>query len=475
MNLGTKDVDRYRRLKRLQPLLPLVATIGVAIAISSIPDLAIKGRLSLIVFCTTVIIWTSTKLNVSYVAILAALALVFTGTVPQTRMFAALGDQIVWLMIGAFILGAAIKQTGLSTRLTQLIVGQVKTVSGLFWMMTILIIPLSFLIPSTSGRAAVTLPIFRSVTGELRDAKITRALGILMPTIILVSTIVSLVGAGSHLIANELLLQMTQQHLSFGQWALYGLPFGVVASLLSCWVIMALFLDRDRRKQPIRLPASFSANTPLARSEWVTIGIALVMLGLWLTESLHGFKVATVAILGGVLLAMPQFGVMSWKDALKAVSWHLIMFVAAALVIGRSLVDSGAAQWAIDHTLGMSGINDSQSPISILMILTTIALTSHLYMTSHAARAVALVPALLSLAATLHLNPIAVTFIGTLGMDYCLTMPVSSKALLVYQDGDNQVFSARDLLGLSLVLLPLHLALAIGFYFTYWHWVGLRF
>jgi anion transporter len=475
MNLRTRDADRFRRLKKLQPLLPIIGTIGMAIAISAIPDLAIAGRLSLIVFCTTAIVWTSTKLNVSYVALCAALVLVFTGTVPQSKMFAALGDEIVWLMIGAFILGAAIKQTGLATRLTQFIVGRAKTVSGLLWMMTILIIPLSFLIPSTSGRAAVTLPIFRSVTGELRDPKITRALGILIPTIILVSTIVSLVGAGSHLIANELLLQMTQQHLSFGQWALYGLPFGVVASLLSCGVILTLFLDRDRRKQPIHLPASLSANTPLNRSEWVTIVIVLVMLILWLTESLHGFKVATVAILGGVMLSMPQFGVMSWKNALKSVTWHLIMFVTAALVIGRSLVDSGAAQWAIDHTVNISGIGSSQSPMNILIILTTIALTSHLYMTSHSARAVALVPALLSLATTLHLNPIAVTFIGTVGMDYCLTMPVSSKALLVYQDGDNQVFSARDLLGLSLVLLPLHLALAIGFYFTYWHWVGLRF
>jgi di/tricarboxylate transporter len=44
---------------------------------------------------------------------------------------------------------------------------------------------------------------------------------------------------------------------------------------------------------------------------------------------------------------------MSWKEALNSVSWNLIMFVSAALVLGRSLVQSGAAKWVIHHTFGM--------------------------------------------------------------------------------------------------------------------------
>lgn len=74
----------------------------------------------------------------------ATLALVLTRTIPQGRVFEALGNEIIWLMIGAFILGSAIQKTGLSARLNQLIVDRAKTVSGLFWLMTALIIPLSF-------------------------------------------------------------------------------------------------------------------------------------------------------------------------------------------------------------------------------------------------------------------------------------------------------------------------------------------
>ena len=88
-------------------------------------------------------------------------------------------------------------------------------------------IPLSFLIPSTSARAAVTLLIFRSIAAQTDDKRTLRTLALLIPTIILVSTIVSLLGAGSHLVANDLLQQITGQQISFGQWVLYGLPFGV--------------------------------------------------------------------------------------------------------------------------------------------------------------------------------------------------------------------------------------------------------
>jgi anion transporter len=477
MSLAVPKHQLQNMSKSSEYFKPILAIGGItlaAIAINFAQDLSIAGRWSLLIFCSTVLLWILTKPNVSYVAMVATLALVLTRTIPQGRVFEALGNEIIWLMIGAFILGSAIQKTGLSARLNQLIVDRAKTVSGLFWLMTALIIPLSFLIPSTSGRAAVTLPIFRSVATELRDPKISRGLAILMPTIILVSTIVSLVGAGSHLIANELLMQMAGQHISFGQWALYGLPFGIIASFVSCGAILYIFLDRRQRKQPLQISIESAVKSKFSRMECMTLLIALSMLALWLTEGLHGLKIATVSILGAVLITLPNVGVMSWKEALKSVSWNLIIFVSSALVLGQSLVQTGASKWVIDHTFNMSGIANQESQVMVLLILTAIALTSHLYMTSHAARAVALVPAFLSLAATLNLNPVAVMFIGTLGMDYCLTMPVSSKALLVYQDCEDKTFNSRDLFRLSLIMIPLHLGLVVVFYFTYWHWVGLK-
>ncbi len=452
-------------------LLPLALISISAIGVSLPTTLPIQGRLAIFAFLLAAILWSTTSINAGYVALGSVLFLVLTGGISQGELYEAFASHIVWLMIGTYILGGAVHKSGLSARLTQIVVERSRTVGSLFWSLTTVLIPLAFLIPSTSGRAAVTFPIFRSVAAAIDDKRTIRALAILMPTVILVSTIVSLVGAGSHLVASELLEQISGQHISFTQWVLYGLPFGIVASYISCWVIMKMLVNKRSLQQ--KLEVEQLPQTPLSTSERKTIAIVLIMVILWLSESWHGWEIATVTIIGAMLLTMPQWGVMKWKDGVKAISWNLIVFVGAALVLGHSLINSGAAQWIIDQIFQLSNIATTESHLVLLLLLAVISLTSHLYMTSHTARAAALVPPLLYLASSLHLNPVAVLFLSTLGMDYCLTFPVSSKALLVYQEMDEASYRPADLLNLSAVLILVHLTLIFLFYYTYWHWVGL--
>lgn len=444
-----------------------IAGIGVLLPGSLLPP----ARIALFAFLLAAILWSTTTMSADYVALATMLLLVLSGGIPQDQLFDALASDVVWLMIGAFVLGGAVQKTGLAARLTQFVIVHARTVEGVFWLLTTVLIPLSFLVPSTSGRAAVTMPVFRSLAAATSDRRIVRALAILIPTIILVSTIVALVGAGSHLIANDLLQQIAQTQISFTQWAMYGLPFGLVASYLSCWVIMRLFLNQRQLRQPLHV--SSGDRKPLSPAEGKTLVVVLAMMALWLTEQWHGLEIATVTVAGAVFLTMPGLGVLKWKEGLKSVSWSLIIFVGAALVLGRALIDTGAAKWIIDQIFSVSGIVGTESRPLILVMLALISLTSHLYMTSHSARAAALVPALLYLANSLKLNPIAVMFISTVGMDYCLTFPVSSKALLMFQELEGATYQPADLLRLSAVLIPAHLGLMVLFYFGYWQWIGL--
>ncbi|MBD2593850.1 anion permease [Nostoc spongiaeforme FACHB-130] len=446
----------------------LTSLSGVLVFIPQ--GLSIQGRLTIFVFLLAVILWSTTSINAGYVALFSVLLLLLTGGISQEQFFESLGSDVVWLMIGAFILGGAVKQTGLATRLTQIVAAKAHNISSLFWLLTTVLIPLSFLIPSTSGRAAVTHPIFRSVANATEDQQTRRAIALLMPTVILVSTIVSLTGAGSHLVAQDLLQEISDTSISFSQWLLYGLPFGVVASYASCWVIMRLFLDKQRLQQ--KLNVEYLQTESLSIPERKTLWIVLLMLALWITEQWHGLEIATVTVIGAMILTAPNFGVMKWKDAVKAVSWNLIIFVGATLVLGKALISSGASGWLINNIFQFSDINSAKSHFLILLLIAIISLTSHIYMTSHTARAAALIPPLLYLANSLNINPVAVLFLSTLGMDYCLTFPVSSKALMVYQDAD-EGFKPTDLLRLSSVMIVIHLALILLFYYTWWRWVGL--
>jgi di/tricarboxylate transporter len=68
------------------------------------------------------------------------------------------------------------------------------------------------------------------------------------------------------------------------------------------------------------------------------------------------------------VLTLPGIGVLR-KEGLKAVSWNLIVFVGAALVWGRALIDSGAAQWIINQLFIVTGIVGAQSRTVILFVL----------------------------------------------------------------------------------------------------------
>lgn len=194
----------------------------------------------------------------------------------------------------------------------------------------------------------------------------------------------------------------------------------------------------------------------------------------WMTEPWHGLDIALVSLLGAIALTLPGLGVITWKRGLRHVSWNLILFVGAAMALGESMLDSGASDWIKDGLLSMTSSMDGASTFVILVAITVLSLTCHIYMTSHTTRAVVMIPPLLYLSSAMELNPVAVLFISIVGMDYCLTFPVSSKALLMFQEMETDTFRPGDLLRLSSVLILLHALLIIGFYYGYWQWTGLR-
>ncbi|WP_437916796.1 SLC13 family permease [Sorangium sp. So ce302] len=459
-----------RPADRVRVVLPLSLTIAAGIAVVLPATLPAPARIALFAVLLAIILWSTTSLDVAYVGLGAALLLLLTGVSPQERLFDSLASDVIWLMIGAFILGGAVEQSGLAMRLAQRVVERARTVRGLFWCLTAVLIPSSLFVPSVSGRALIAIPIFRSISSITEDPRITRALALLFPTVILVSTIGSLVGAGSHLVANQLLSQVTGRRLSFGEWILYGMPFGMVASGAACAVIMALFLDGERRGRCIRVPRRPRGS--LSRSERITLAVGATMVVLWLSERWHGYESATVTLAGALVLTAPG-SALRWKEGVKAVDWNLLLFVGAALVLGGALIDTGASGWLFQALLRNSGIESARGRLFFVVAVGVMSLTSHLYLTSHVARIVALGPVLLQLAADRALDPAAVIFIGTVGIDYCLTFPVSSKALLMFQGLDGETFRPADLLLLSAVLLPIHLASIAVFYFTYWRWMGL--
>lgn len=452
----------------------VVAATGVLVLLPE--GLETDGRLALFGFVLATVLWTASPLSPAYVALIAA-AVVTIPAGDQELLLGSLGHDVVWLIVGAFVLGGALQATGLAVRFVHRLVSRARTVSGLAWLLTAALLPLSFVVPSTSGRAAVMLPVHRGLSAHLGSPRTSRMLAVLIPCVVLVSTTATLVGATSHLVAVDLLEQATGDSISFLQWAVWGVPFAIAASAVTCLAVLRLSLSRQERRVPV---TGLAGDGPGAwsRGERVAGTVLAASLALWLTEPVHGVGIATVTVVAALVLTAPGVGVTSWQDGLRHVSWNVVLFVAGALVLGQALVDSGAGAWVVEQLIAVSGLHGLTHPVALVVVLSLLAVTTHLYVTSHTVRAVTIVPPLLAATAPLDLSPVAVVFLVTIGIDYCLTMPVSSKALLVFaeaggHDAADEGLRASDLLRLSAVLLPAFVALMVVTYLVWWQWTGL--
>jgi di/tricarboxylate transporter len=200
--------------------------------------------------------------------------------------------------------------------------------------------------------------------------------------------------------------------------------------------------------------------------------ITLLFIG-WVTESIHGYDIAFIAMLGAVIVMIPKHGIISWKQGIKSVSWNLIIFVAAATALGRMLVETGVVQWIEDIMMNFLNLFVGAPEWFLVFIILLVTVTSHLYITSHTTRAIVFIPVLLLFSETIGLNPTTVVFMGLIGMNYCVTVPVSSKALLLFYEEGEISYDANNLLKISVIMMPVYILIMMLFYFFYWQWMGL--
>lgn len=449
---------------------PAGIVVLLALVVSLVPGpLGGDARLALFVLGAAIVGWTLTDLDDTKVAAVAAATLVVGGVCTLDEVVAASLDPTVWLLVASFVVAAAVKATGLADRLTMMLAGRSRSVAGLCWSLTIALSLTSFVIPSTSGRAALALPIFLAVASSIDDRRIVRALALLFPTTILLSAIASLVGAGAHLVAAELVADMTGSTMSFWQWTMLGAPFAVVSCGVSTWVILHMFLTPDERRRPVSVAAHANHWGRLgARARVVSVAV-VASVALWATEPWHGIEPAIVAMAAAIVLVAT--GSVSPRAAASSVKLDLVVFLAATLLLGGALVSTGAAKWLLDGALGWL-TEDTPSWI-VVAAVGAVSLLSHLVVTSRTARATVLLPLVILVAHATSLDPTMLTFVSTAGAGFCLSLPVSAKPVALFSRVEVDTYEASDLARLARVLLPIHLVLLVVFAQFVWPALGL--
>ncbi|WP_330353760.1 SLC13 family permease [Streptomyces chartreusis] len=462
----------------LRPLAALCVALSLC-ALLAVPGnfagLGADARLTLAVFALATCAWIATPVDDTYIALGAGLALTVTGVISSDTLFGTLGDSTVWLLICAFVLAAAVTRTGLAGRAAAFLVGGARTVRQLVHLTTAALVVTAFAVPATSGRAALALPVFLALARALADRRrLVVMLALLFPTVILLSAVATLIGAGAHLITVSVLWQATGDRIGFTEWLLLGLPLAVASSHLAAETVLLTTTRRADRKGPVRItPEQIQEHSddpvtgPWSQAEKRCALLLGTVVVLWCSEPLHRVPPAVVALIGAVVAASPALGTVHLKDALKTVPWALLLFMAATMAMGVALADSGAAEWLV------GGLPSGVSPLLFLVVVVVISTAAHLVLQSRSARSSVLVPLVVAAAVVAGVNPVAAALASTAAAGFCHTLPTSAKPVALFSDlPGTPTYTPRDLLRLSAVLAPSTAAIVLLFAVVVWPVLG---
>ncbi|MFH9073281.1 SLC13 family permease [Streptomyces alboflavus] len=439
------------------------------------PGLSGDARLTLAVFALATCAWIGTPIDDTYIALGAGLALTATGVISSDTLFGTLGDETVWLLICAFVLAAAVARSGLAGRAAAFLVSGARSVRQLTHLTTAALVVTAFAVPATSGRAALALPVFLALAKVLADRKrLVVMLALLFPTVILLSAVATLIGAGAHLITVSVLWEATGERIGFTQWLLLGLPLAIASSHLAAEAVLWTTTRRADRTGSVHITAEqiqehseHPVTGPWEPAETRCALLLATVVALWCSEPLHQVPPAVVALIGAVVASSPALGTVRLKDALKTVPWALLLFMAATMAMGVALADSGAAKWLV------SGLPVDLPPGLFLAAVIVISTAAHLVLQSRSARSSVLVPLVVAAAVGAGVNPVAAALASTAAAGFCHTLPASAKPVTLFAEiPGTPTYTPRDLLRLSAVLAPLTAALVLLFALAVWPLLG---
>jgi len=469
---------------RKDRIAPIVSALLLALVLWQLPDsLPQDARTTFAVFGVAVWFWVFSSIDDTYVALGGSSILVLTGVITVDEFFGPLGDTTTWLLIGAFIISTGVATSGLAMRGAVIVTAGTKNPRMLVHAVTLATVCTVFAVPATAGRAALLVPVFVALGRVLKaqHSWLVVTLSLLFPSVILLSAAGSLIGAGAHLITDQILQDNNLKSIGFASWLIAGLPLAIVTSHLAAEVI--LFATSSSRQRSEKLDLSLESlaehaggvhkiKGPLSQSESRSLLVLCLAVLLWSTESLHGIHPALVALLGGLVVVAPGFGLISLDEAIKKVPWTLLLFMAATLAMSHALTNSGAARYVAEHTLNAGSGTARAVFVLLIIVLSTLA---HILIQSRSARSAVLIPMIVMLAPTVGVNPVAAAFISTAAAGFCHTLPASAKPLAMFSTikEDIPVFTNQQLLRVSMLLLPVHIVSIIIFSFWIWPHLGL--
>ncbi len=322
-------------------------------------------------------LWGTVGIPIGATAFLLAIIMYITGVIPVQDISQLFMRDAVFFIIGALALAVGVKKTGFDKRIGLLTLGWAKNRYALLFLFGPLIAIIAMFI-SAKILIAFLMPVLMCVYKRCCKANgLERSpdLGNFLIFTIIYMTAMGGPGAPSVGARNVIMMDLFAElgkPMTFIQWMQYGFWF-VPVGTFAVGVFLLLTLGR-KIKFPINpgrhIKDEVSSIGKFGGKEAIMGGILGLVVILWIFAS-DIYGLGGPAIFG--LLLMFLFNIVKWDDINNNVSWSIVWMYAAAVGMGKLILDTGAGLWLA--TMMFTALPDFMSQKEGLLISVSILTT----------------------------------------------------------------------------------------------------
>ncbi|MET3290528.1 UNVERIFIED_CONTAM: di/tricarboxylate transporter [Brevibacillus sp. OAP136] len=431
----------------------LITSLSVLLAIGCIVffslsapfgGLSHQGMAFIGVAIAAVIFWIINIIPDFIVALFMAMYWVMDGLVKPEVALSGYASPVWLYMLFILALGAAITKSGILYRLSLYALKAFPShYRGQLWGITVSGLLLNPLIPSSSAKATLGVPIAQTISESMGFADRSKgAAGLGLAAMIFYGFMAPFVLTGSYTNVMAYGLVAGNSSLSWFQWFWYALPAFVVFTIGMLAVILIFFKPKAPAKPITKevIDDQIRILGALTREEKITIAVTLACIVLLMLQPLHGIDNAWVMLIGFAVFVIT--GVLDAKTLKSGIDWPFLLFIGIAFSFAEVATQLGVADVMAQATSQYMA-PFMTSPYLFLIAVSLLSFLVTLIIRDDPA-VILLVMSMLPLAQKMEIHPWVLVFIILLSTDPFFFAYQSPTYLTAYYSTEERSFTHKQ-------------------------------
>lgn len=444
--------------------------VALLIGTADIPGLARNGQICMALSFMTVIFWGFQIAQPGYTSGLYLLLLAVFGVEKPGLIFSTWTGPMMFLIVGAYLIAGAVKESGLGERIAyKFIISYVTSFKSIIVAIFVLTFILSLLIPHPWPRAFLIMSVMAVV---IKSANIPRADAVKIGFTVFASSVpVSLIFLTGDATISPLAVQSSGVPLGWLGWFKLMGPPSIIVSIITCFMILFLFKPTQEvhvNKDEMR--AKLAAMGPMSGKElrtafWVTLAIIL-----WMTDTMHGVDIGWVTLFIAMAMSMPLIGEILTPASWNGVPLHVLIFLTAAVAIGRVGGATGMNAWIAQTVLPAAVPAD---PYILAAFIATVSIVIHMLLGSVIAVMGIIIPAMITFTSQMGITPLVPALLAYSAVAFHYVLPFQHLNMLVGQGEDNGMYTQKETIRLGIPFIIVIYIMTVVIEVPYWTMLGL--